>query len=310
MIIAGITAISDPLNASPVPKNVTMPFKNSHFATIDSALIHYRLWVTKVKPAKGKIVFIHGFLGSTYSFRKNYDSLVNAGYNILSLDLPAFGYSDKGTWINHSQSHRAVMIWKLLDFIDRGDTARWNIVGHSIGGGAAEAMALMRPTRTKSLILVDAMFFNRNSGVMSITFSPSNTRPLNKFYVDYVNHCMPTFEGIYKLLKSGYKQNPDSSDVTGYMMPLRIPGTSEAIVSSFSNCKETIPLSIDSLKNIPVLVIWGTKDSWLPPRSAKIIKTYVPSMELFKIKGAGHMPNETHPREFNGKLVNFLNRVN
>jgi pimeloyl-ACP methyl ester carboxylesterase len=33
-------------------------------------------------------------------------------------------------------------------------------------------------------------------------------------------------------------------------------------------------------------------------------------MELHNIKGAGHMPMETHPKEFNGILVNFLNRVN
>jgi len=310
LIIAALTAIYNPLHASPIPRSATMPFQNSHFMLIDSAVIHYRIWVTKVSPAKGKVVFIHGFMGSTYCFRKNYDSLVNAGYNIIALDLPAFGYSDRETWINHSQSNRAIMVWKLLDFIDMGDTAKWNIIGHSMGGGAAEAVALMRPKRTKSLTLIDAMFFVKNSGVMSTAFSPLKIKPVNKFYVDYVNHYMLTFERIYKLLKNAYRQRPDTADVTGYMMPLRIPGTSEAIVSSFSNCKEVVPLNVDSLKNIPVLVVWGTKDGWIPVSSAKFIKTYVPQMELHKIKGAGHMPMETQALKFNGILVNFLDRVN
>ena len=310
LIIAVLTTICNPLDASPIPRNFMRPFKNSYFATIDSAMIHYRIWTTKVKPAKGKLVFIHGFMGSTFSFRKNYDSLVNAGYNILAVDLPAFGYSDRGTWINHSQSSRAILIWKLLDLIDMGDTTKWNIIGHSMGGGTAEAVALMRPGRTKSLTLIDAMFFKRNSGIMSTAFSPSRVRQLKKFYVDYVDHCLLTYDRMSKLLKSGYKQKPDTADVTGYMMPLRIPETAEAIVSTFSNCREVVPLNADSLKNIPILVVWGTKDNWIPPRSAALIKTCVPQMELHNIKGAGHMPMETHPKEFNGILVNFLNRVN
>ncbi|MCX6287959.1 MAG: alpha/beta hydrolase [Bacteroidetes bacterium] len=310
VIIAVLPAIYNPLYASPIPRSATMPFKNSHFITIDSALIHYRIWGTKVSPAKGKVVFIHGFMGSTYCFRKNYDSLVNAGYNIIALDLPAFGYSDRGTWINHSQSSRAIMVWKLLDLIDMGDTMKWNIVGHSMGGGAAEAVALKRPGRTKSLTLIDAMFFVKNSGVISTALSPSKIKQLKKVYVDYIQDYMLTFNRMNKLLKSGYKQKPDTADVTGYMMPLRIPGTAEAIVSSFSNCKEVVSLNVDSLKKIPVLVVWGTKDSWIPLNSTKLIKTYVPQMELYKVKGAGHMPMETHPKEFNGILVDFLNRNN
>ena len=115
LIIAAMPAICSPVGAVPIPKNILKPFINSHKTTVDSVMLHYRVWITKVKPSKGKVLFIHGFTGSTFSFRKNYDSLVNAGYNILAVDLPAFGYSDRGTWINHSQSSRAVMIWKLID---------------------------------------------------------------------------------------------------------------------------------------------------------------------------------------------------
>ncbi len=301
LFIVVLPVIYISLNASPVPREAKMPFRNSHFITVDSAVIHYRLWITKVKPAKGKVIFIHGFAGSTFSFRKNYDSLLSAGYNILALDLPAFGYSDRGTWINYSQSSRAIMIWKLLDFIDRGDTTAWNIIGHCMGGGTAEAVAIMKPQRTRSLTII---------GALSTALSLSNIKPVKKFYADYVNLNFLSFSNMQQLLLSGYKQQPDTNDITGYMMPLRLPGTIEAIVSLFSNCREVVPLNSNSLKQIPVLAVWGTKDSWTPPRYAKTIKTYVPQMELHLINGAGHMPMETHPGEFNGILVEFLNRVN
>jgi len=310
LIIAVVPAFCILPGASPIPRNVKMPFKNSYFRPIDSAMIHYRLWVTKVKPAKGKVLFIHGFTGSTFSFRKNYDSLMNAGYNIAAIDLPAFGYSDKGTWINHSQSSRAVLVWKLLDRIDNGDTSAWNIIGHDMGGGTAEAVALLRPSRTKSLVLIDAMFFNNNLVITCTGSSFSNIKPVKKFYADYVKHRLVTFDHMQKLLRSGYGRLPDTADVTGYMMPLRIPETVDAIVSTFSNCREVVTLNSDSLKQIPVLVVWGSKDSWIPPGNAEVIKQYVPQMELHSINGAGHMPMETHPAQFNAILLQFLNKVN
>jgi len=310
LIIAGLTAACQASGATPIPRNKTLHFPNSQFATIDSALIHYRLWMTPVKPARGKVLFIHGFMGSTFCFRKNYDSLLNAGYNILAVDLPAFGYSDRATWINHSQSGRAVMIWKLMDRIDRRDTTKWNVIGHSMGGGTAEAVALLRPGRVQSLTLIDAMFFDKNSGLMSTAFSPLKIKAVNDFYVDYAEHFLLTYERVGKLLKSGYGQMPDTADVEGYMNPLRIPETAQALVSSFSNCKEVVPLDAGGLKSVPVMVVWGTKDRWIPPRMVKIIRSSVPQMELHKINGAGHMPMETHPKEFNGILVNFLDRVN
>ena len=310
LIIAVLGITAGPVHPSPVPRTFKNPFRNSHLLEVDSVVLHYRVWTSSTRPAKGRVLFIHGFTGSTYSFRKNYDSLVNTGYDILAVDLPAFGYSDRGTWINHSESHRAILIWKLINFIYKSDTTRWNIIGHSMGGAVAEAVALMKPGRTKSLTLIDALFFKENNGLMSIAFSPSKNKQLKKFYVDYVGHYLLTYDRMAKLLESGYKKKPDSADVTGYMMPLRIPQTAEAIVSTFSNCREVIPLNSDSLRNIPVLVIWGSRDSWLPPRSAKMIRTYVPQAEIRIIKGAGHMPMETHPREFNDIILEFLNRNN
>jgi len=296
--------------ASSQPGNPVKPYANSQFITIDSVTVHYRVWPSVLTHPRGKVVFIHGFTGSTFCFRKNYDTLVSAGYKVVALDLPAFGFSDRATWINHSQSSRAIMIWKLLNIIDEGDTSGWNIIGHSMGGSTAEAVALMKPERTKSLILIDAMFFKKNSGLMSTAFSVTRIKPLDQFYLDYVENYLLTYDRMRKLLKSAYKREPDSAEVTGYMIPLTIPGTAEAIVSNFSNCREIIPLSADSLRDLNVMAVWGTRDSWIPLRMTAVLKNYVPQLELHTIRGAGHMPMETHAKQFNGIMVEFLNRVN
>jgi pimeloyl-ACP methyl ester carboxylesterase len=286
------------------------PYSNSRFITIDSITLHYRVWPSGLAHPRGKVVFIHGFTGSTFCFQNNYDTLVNSGYTVVALDLPAFGFSDRATWINHSQSSRAILIWKLLNMIDKGDSSGWNIIGHSMGGGTAEAVALMHLERTTSLILIDAMFFKKNSGLMSTVFSVIKIKPLNQFYFDYMENYLLTYNRMKKLLKSAYKRKPDSAEVAGYMIPLMIPGTADAIVSNFSNCREIIPLNADSLKGLNVMAVWGTRDSWIPLRMTALLKTYVPNLELHTVKGAGHMPMETHAAQFNSIMMEFLNRVN
>jgi pimeloyl-ACP methyl ester carboxylesterase len=51
------------------------------------------------------------------------------------------------------------MLWKLLFSIDDGDSGKWNLCGHSMGGGTAEAMALLEPQRTHTLTIANGMVF-------------------------------------------------------------------------------------------------------------------------------------------------------
>ena len=44
-----LCALSNPLAGQPIP------YANSHYETIDSILLHYRLWNEDYAPAKGKI---------------------------------------------------------------------------------------------------------------------------------------------------------------------------------------------------------------------------------------------------------------
>ena len=212
--------------------------------------------------------------------------------------------------INHSQSNIADLIWKMLDRIDRGDTSGWNLVGHSTGGRTAEAMTLERPYHTKSLVLVDAEFFGNtaelNHGEPSILKIPA----VKEFYDELQKDKLITFEDMGHFLNSGYGRKPDTSDVTGHLMPMIIPGTAGAIESVFSNCSEKQVLDAAALKGIPVMAIWGTLDKWIPARSASKIKKYARHPEIRKIKGAANMPMETNAIEFNSILVEFLNRNN
>ena len=286
------------------------PYVNSHFATIDSLRIHYRTWNMDIAHSKGKVLLIHGFCGSTFCWRNNYDALVAANYKVIAIDLPGFGYSGRDAKLNQSQSNRGRMIWELLEKIDDGDTSKWNIVGHSMGGGTAEAVALMKPGRTQSLTILDGMIFIKNNNVNQRIVGLVNLRLYKKLLLSYTEHNYLSFNNFRRELKSTYGFLPDTLTVNGYLTPLQIEGTAETIVNLLANSNEIQDLDASGLDQFPVLVIWGKNDRTIRLRNGKKLKKAVPSIELKVIPDARHMAMETHAAVFNQMLVEFLDKNN
>ncbi|HNY01099.1 MAG TPA: alpha/beta hydrolase [Bacteroidales bacterium] len=284
------------------------PYSNSHFTTVDSIAIHYRTWNEHLARPKGKILLIHGFCGSTFCWRNNCDALAAAGYRVVTVDLPGFGYSGRSARVNQSQSNRARMIREVLDRIDQGDTTRWNIVGHSMGGGTAEAFALMYPLRTRSLIVVDGMVFIHNDNVTLNLVGLVNHPVYKKLLLSYAENSYLSFDNLRRTLKGTYGFIPDSATTLGYWEPLQVAGTAETIVNMLANSREIDNLHARDLGKTPVLIIWGKKDKTIRLSHGKKFRRAVSGSILRVIPDARHMPMETHANLFNATLLDFLEK--
>ncbi|MEI6434614.1 MAG: alpha/beta hydrolase [Bacteroidota bacterium] len=295
-------------NEAAYSQNSQKPYSNSHFLTIDSLELHFRTWNENISPARGKVLFIHGFIGSTYCWRMNVDALSAAGYKVVAVDLPSFGYSVRSLTFNQSQSSRGKLLWHLLDSLDGGDTTRWNICGHSMGGGTAEAMALLHPEKTKTLTIVDGMIFIHNSNHEAQFTILARQKHYKKIMLSYMKKRLITYKSVRNAIKKNYRYMPDSTVVMNYLTPLLREGTAGSILNVWANAKEITELYADGLKNIPVLVVWGKHDRTIYLRTGKRLVKHVPHAQLVVIHAAGHDPMETHPDIFNSLLVGFLNR--
>lgn len=293
-----------------MPKVSGKPYENSHFLKIDSATFHYRIYNEGIKNQKGKVLLVHGFCGSTFCWRKNIDALVNAGYMVVAIDLPGFGYSDRNLRVNQSHSGRAHLIWALLGKIDQDDKRKWNIVGHSMGGGAVEAMALMNPDRVQTVTLVDGMVFIRNQNMEGTFITMSKMKGTNQILVSLAKHNIISYNSMERLMKKVYGRPLDSVEMKGYIDPLRIKGSAASVINIYANAHEIRHLHADGLLDLPVLVIWGKKDRTIYLRNAKKLKRNVPTIDLKIIPDAHHAAMETHPQQFNELLLDFLNAHN
>ncbi len=304
LLAVTILVVFQPLESN--AQSIQNPFPNSKFDSIEGIMVHYRVWNEDAAQPKGKILFIHGFAGSTFCFRYLYDTLETLGYKVVAIDLPGAGYSDRTLEFNHSHSNRARFLWKFLSAVEPEDTIGWRIVGHSMGGGAAEAMTIMEPDRTYRLVLIAGTIFRKSNNTTGNIGFMFRQKKIKKFMVSYADKNILTYKRFSRMLKSAYKRKPDSTEVMGYLTPLEIEGSAASLINVYVNNKEIMKLDVRNLTEVPVLAIWGTKDTWVPLSTSRIYLGAFPDLELVKIKGAGHLPMETHLEEFLPPFLRFL----
>ena len=97
------------------------------------------------------VVLFHGTAAWSELWRHTSDALAAAGFHVIALDLPPFGFSDRpGSYTRQDQAAR------ISDVLDALKAPPAIIVGHSFGAGAATELAMRYPDRARALVLVDA----------------------------------------------------------------------------------------------------------------------------------------------------------
>ena len=110
------------------------------------------VFVQEKGPADGiPVVLFHGTAAWSELWRHTSDVLAAAGFHVIALDLPPFGFSDRpGSYTRQDQAAR------ISDVLDTLKAEPAIIVGHSFGAGAATELAMRYPDRARALVLVDA----------------------------------------------------------------------------------------------------------------------------------------------------------
>ena len=71
---------------------------------------------------------------------------------------------------------------------------------------------------------------------------------------------------------------------------------------------DALPEAIERVQ-APALLIWGTRDGAVDVRSADVLMRKLPRCEQALIEGAGHLPFEETPDEFNRLTLGFLDKI-
>jgi pimeloyl-ACP methyl ester carboxylesterase len=158
------------------------------------------------------VVFIHGFGGSTFTWRNNAPFLANQGYRVIALDLKGFGLSTRDLLSNYSHKSQAKLVAEVLQQLG---VKRAYLIGHSMGSSVMFHFAHLYPERVLGLISVDgAVNLKASSPIPSMLLHfPPFQRAGRVFLTRYLNK-----ERFISILESAYyrKEIVNSEVIEGY----------------------------------------------------------------------------------------------
>src|SRR5437763_1005882 len=100
------------------------------------------------------ILLIHGVGGWAENWRPVMAALAATGRQVIALDLPGFGQSERPRRVRYFGPDEAFYPRFVIAAMDVLGIERAHIAGNSMGGAVAYMTAVTAPTRTRSLILV------------------------------------------------------------------------------------------------------------------------------------------------------------
>lgn len=236
------------------------------------------------------LLLLHGYGESLTTWRAVFDPLA-ARSRVIAIDLPGFGVSAKPD-LSYSL---AAMTERLSRFLDRWTTGPVVLVGHSMGGELAAALALARPDRVKLLVLIAPAGYRLGLWGIAGSMTPGKARTIGRYL------ALRSF--ITPIHDPGWLGEPDSSaryDLTGDASYRRVAARVLeefdflALRSKFSELTQ------------PTLLIWGGLDPVMPFSVGDTLSRTIPCLHYFPLPRAFHRPQAEIPDTVIWAMRHFL----
>jgi pimeloyl-ACP methyl ester carboxylesterase len=266
-----------------------------------------KTYVQDMGPRQGPaVVFIHGFGGSTFSWRETLPVLASSGYRAIALDLKGFGLSDKSFNEDYSHAAQAAFVAGVMDELE---VATATIAGHSMGASVLGHFATLFPERVDKLLIVDG---SMNVGESDSNFDPVGWLlqfpPARQWARILMRWQLDDEQVTRRLLTAYYDPKFVTPEVaTGYLAPQQIKDWELALLGIVRDSKKNdLAVPIDNITDAPILIIWGAEDTWVPISRGRALVDTFPDAELSIIPESGHLPMEEQAELFNEILLEFL----
>jgi pimeloyl-ACP methyl ester carboxylesterase len=243
-------------------------------------------------PGRGHpLVLLHGLLDSS----AGWDDLARASHRpCFAIDLPGFGSSSLPT-----RPRLDAYAEDIAAVLDRLGVRSCTLVGHSLGGGVATAVAERVPERIAGLVLSAPAGFGplalvefaslpvvHELAVAALPRILTNQRLVNAVYRLFVTTATgpgPAEELKNRLAADGRRAGP------GLDAALR--ALAAAIRSRSAFYRRAVVYSG------PTWVLWGDRDALVPLAHARGVLAALPQARLHVWRDMGHHPQRERPQE-------------
>src|SRR5260370_2266263 len=253
------------------------------------------------------LILLHGLLGYSFSWRFTIPALARYA-TVYAPEMLGAGFSDRPTGLDHSM--RAT-VQRLLLFVEKLGLSSFDLLGTSHGGAvammaAADCLGPEARLHVRRLILVAPVNpYSAHGRRMAPFFASRFGAALFRLTVARMTFL---FRYGHRRLYAD-RSNIRTGTLDGYMAPLAIPPFFEhglSILRTWTQDLQQLEATLPKLKNIPTLLMWGSRDSAVDASSATRLAKHFSNSQVIVFPGIGHLPYEECVEEFNRALIEFL----
>ncbi|MCR5484987.1 MAG: alpha/beta hydrolase [Clostridiales bacterium] len=274
------------------------PFDDSRYFDYGDYSLHYRVISAKGE-TKGRILMIHGFLCSTYSWRNMASEMSSRGYECVLVDLPDFGYSTRETTDTNIIPREELMKSLMTSIAPMNE---WIVAGHSMGGGVAINIAVNDPVRAL-LLYCPCPQGTMPKWAKAFMTSRFIERSMDMFF-EYGTRITPLVR-FAVFAATNDKAFTKSYDLSGVTDPVRYDHFGAGMCEMMYN---VLPTKLDETEKItcPVLICQADHDMILNRSIKNRIQNSFPDVEPYIVQGGGHQCIENRAPELSDVTCDFI----
>jgi pimeloyl-ACP methyl ester carboxylesterase len=247
------------------------------------------------------VVFCHGTPWSSELWRPLAEALA-ARHTVYLWDMPGYGESSKEAAHPVSLDVQGELFADLLTFWGLETP---HVVAHDVGGAVALRAHLMHGCAVASLALVDVVAL----------------RPWGSEFFRLVREHAEVFtalpaavhEGALRAYISGASHRGLAPTALDRLARPWLDGVGQAaFYRQIAEADEVYTDQVEPLYptiDVPVLVVWGRDDAWIPVDRAHRLRELIPGSALTVVENAGHLIQLDQPEALTAAVTEWLTSV-
>jgi pimeloyl-ACP methyl ester carboxylesterase len=261
---------------------------------------------------KPPILLIHGFGASIGHWRYNIAALAEH-HTVYALDLVGFGGSEKPP----TRYVSSLWVEQVFDFWRTFINQPMILVGNSIGSLVALMAAHQHPELAAGLVTISLPDVAVRTEAIPLAIRPIVQTMESIFSAPFL--LKPIFYLVRqpKVIKPwaaiayGDPSAVDDELVEIIATPAQERKAAEAFCRIFRGImapdySPSVTKAIAQLQ-IPMLILWGSKDRMIPPEEGRRLVQFSPLAKLVELEGLGHCAHDEDPATVNQQILSWIN---
>jgi len=272
---------------------------------VKTAGVHGRS-ISYVEAGEGPVLLlIHGIAGTCENWREVIEPLARR-HTVIAPDFPGHGASEAGS----GDYSIGALASGLRDLLLSLGHERATLVGHSLGGGVAMQLAYQYPEMIERLVLL-------SSGGLGPEVSPvlrAAALPGADLFISVTAGPGRRVGSVLGrgLAAIGLRPNADVAEVARGYAALEDADRRAAFLDTLravvgvGGQRVAAGDRLYLAEAVPVLIVWGARDSIIPVRHGEDAHRAIPGSRLEVFEDVGHMPQLEAPGRLIAVLEGFL----